>query len=84
MNDARIASASSCGPLIAWTAAHWVIWEAHESVLVTQRTNCGASTGFDAKPSRQPVIAQVLDAPSEMIVRSYMPGSDAIEANSPS
>ena len=83
-NDARIRAASSCGPLIASTAAHWVICEAHESVFVTQRTNCGASTGFAAKPIRQPVIAQVFDAPSEMIVRSYIPGSEAIEANSPS
>ncbi len=42
-NDARIASAASCGPLIASTAAHWLICEAHESVLVIQRVNTGAS-----------------------------------------
>src|SRR5204862_7820834 len=83
-NEARIFSASSGGPLIASTAAHWLTCEAQESVFVTQRTNCGARTGFEAKPIRQPVIAQVLEAPSEMIVRSTIPGSDAIDANDPS
>ena len=48
-----------------------------------QRVKCGASTGLEAKPMRQPVIAQVLEAPSEMMVRSYMPGSCAMEKNSP-
>ena len=33
---------------------------------------------------RQPVIAQVFEAPSEMMVRSYIPGSCAMEKNSPS
>ena len=33
---------------------------------------------------RQPVIAQVFDAPSLMIVRSSMPGRVAIESNAPS
>ena len=37
-----------------------------------------------AKPIRHPVIAQVLEQPSEMIVRSAMSGKDAIEQNSPS
>jgi len=32
---------------------------------------------------RQPVMAQVFEAPSEMIVRSYRPGTCAIEKNSP-
>ena len=78
-----IISAASCGPLIASTAAHWLICEAQESVLVIQRVNTGASSGFEVKPMRQPVIAQVLDAPSEMMVRSYMPGACAMEKNSP-
>jgi hypothetical protein len=38
---------------------------------------------LEVRPIRQPVIAQVLDAPSEMMVRSYIPGSWAIEKNSP-
>ena len=80
----RIVSAASCGPLIASTAAHWLICDAHESVLVIQRVNTGASARLAVKPMRQPVIAQVFDAPSEMIVRSCMPGSCAIETNSPS
>src|ERR1019366_4401008 len=79
----RILRGSTCGPLIASTAAHWLRCDAQESVLVTQRTNCGARRGFEAKPMRQPVMAQVLEAPSEMMVRSYIPVSDAIEANSP-
>ena len=48
-----------------------------------QRVNTGASAGFEVKPMRQPVIAQVFDAPSEMMVRSYMPGTCAMEKNSP-
>ena len=56
---------------------------AHDSVLVIQRVKTGASAGFEVKPMRQPVIAQVLDAPSEMIVRSYMPGTCAMEKKSP-
>jgi hypothetical protein len=64
---------------MASTAAHWLIWEAQESVLVIQRVKTGASTGFEVKPMRQPVIAQVFEAPSEMMVRSYMPGTWAIE-----
>ena len=76
-------SAASCGPVIASSAAHCEICEAQDSVLVIQRVNSGASTGFEVKPMRQPVIAQVFDAPSEMIVRSYIPGSCAIEKNSP-
>ena len=79
----RIARAASCGPLIASTAAHWLICEAQDSVLVIQRVKNGASTGFDVKPMRQPVIAQVLEAPSEMMVRSYIPGTCAMEKNSP-
>ena len=47
----------SWGPLMASTAAHWLIWEAHESVLVIQRVKTGASAGFDVKPMRHPVIA---------------------------
>ena len=78
-----IASAASCGPLIASTAAHWLICEAHDSVLVIQRVKTGASAGLEVKPMRQPVIAQVFEAPSEMMVRSYMPGTCAIEKNSP-
>ena len=53
-------------------------WDAQDSVFVIQRVKTGASTGFEVKPIRQPVIAQVFDAPSEMIVRSYIPGSCAI------
>src|SRR3954466_10507651 len=78
-----MASATSCGPLIASSAAHWLIWEAQESVLVIQRVKTGASAGLDVRPMRQPVIAQVFEAPSEMIVRSYIPGTCAIEKNCP-
>jgi hypothetical protein len=79
----RIRAAASCGPVTASSAAHWLICEAHDSVLVIQRVKKGASAGFEVKPMRHPVIAHVLDAPSEMIVRSYIPGSCAIEKNSP-
>src|SRR5438309_7272 len=77
----RMKSAMRCTP--ASSAAHWLICEAHDSVLVIQRVKTGASSGFDVKPMRQPVIAQVFEAPSEMMVRSYMPGACAIEKNSP-
>ena len=63
-------------------AIHWLICEAQESVFVIQRVNTGASFGLEVKPMRQPVIAQVLDAPSEMMVRSYIPGTCAMEKNS--
>ena len=76
-------SYASCGPLIASTAAHWLICEAQESVLVIQRVKTGASAGLDVSPMRQPVIAQVFEAPSEMMVRSYIPGTCAMEKNSP-
>ena len=51
-------------------------------MLVIQRVNTGASFGLEVKPMRQPVIAQVLEAPSEMMVRSYIPGTCAMEKNS--
>src|SRR5687767_13189669 len=78
-----IFSAACCGPVIASTAAHWLICEAHDSVFVIQRVKTGASCGFEVKPMRQPVIAQVFEAPSEMMVRSYMPGTWAMEKNEP-
>jgi hypothetical protein len=78
-----MASAASCGPLIASTAAHWLICEAQESVLVIQRVKTAASAGLDVSPMRHPVIAQVFEAPSEMMVRSYIPGTCAIEKNWP-
>ena len=37
-----IISAASCGPLMASTAAHWLICEAQESVFVIQRVITGA------------------------------------------
>ena len=74
-------AAASCGPLIASTAAHCEIWDAQDSVLVIQRVNSGASARLAVKPMRQPVIAQVFDAPSAMIVRSSMSGNCAIDAN---
>jgi hypothetical protein len=80
----RIFFASSCGPFMASTAAHCVICEAQESVLVTQRVNTGASALFAVKPRRQPVIAQVFEAPSEMMVRSSISGNWASDTNSPS
>ena len=33
---------------MASTAAHWLMWEAQDSVLVTQRVNTGASALFTA------------------------------------
>ncbi len=80
---ARIAAAASCGPVIASTAAHCEICDAQESVLVIQRVNTGASARLATKPMRQPVIAQVFDAPSLMIVRSSMPGRVASVSNAP-
>ena len=77
-------SASSCGPVSAASAAHWLICDAHDSVLVIQRVKTGASVAFAVNPMRQPVIAYVFDAPSEMMVRSRMPGSVAIDTKSPS
>ena len=47
-NFARIASAASCGPVIASTAAHCEICDAQDSVLVIQRVNTGASARFAA------------------------------------
>ena len=48
-----------------------------------QRVNTGASARLATKPMRQPVIAQVFDAPSLMIVRSSMPRRVASESNAP-
>ena len=79
-----MASAASCWPVIASRAAHWLICEAQDSVLVIQRVNTGASARLATKPTRQPVMAQVFDAPSEMMVRSRMPDSAASDTNSPS
>src|SRR6185437_8969905 len=78
-NSFFIAMVVSCGPPIASTAAHWLICDAHDSVLMIQRPKCGARIGFDAKPIRQPVIAHAFDAPSAMMVRSYMSGIDAMD-----
>ena len=40
---ARISSAAASGPLMAATAAHCEICDAHDSVLVIQRVNTGAN-----------------------------------------
>ena len=69
--------------MIASTAAHCEICDAQESVLVIQRVNTGASARLATKPIRQPVIAQVLDAPSQMMVRSSMPGREASDSKAP-
>ena len=41
-------SAVSCGPVIAASAAHCEICDAHDSVFVIQRVNTGASVRFAA------------------------------------
>src|SRR3954467_2606020 len=78
-NSPRISNVVRWAPPLASTARHWLICDAHDSVLRTQRAKCCDRIGFDAKPMRQPVIAHAFDAPSAMIVRSYMPGIDAID-----
>ncbi len=69
--------------MTASIAAHCEICDAHESVFVIQRVKTGAITRLAAKPIRQPVIAQVFDAPSETIVRSCIPGRLASVSNAP-
>src|SRR5438477_12711911 len=83
-NDARIADAASFGPVIASIAVHCLICDAQDLVLVIQRVNTGASVRLAMYPMRHPVIAQVFDAPSEMMVRSSMPGREASDVNFPS
>jgi len=51
-----------------------------ELELITSRVSGSARRrGTTPKPRRQPVIAYVLENPSERMVRSRMPGSAAID-----
>ena len=58
------------------------MWLAHDSVFVTHLARCGARTGFATKPILQPVMAYDLDAPSQIIVLSYISGNAAMLLNS--
>ena len=72
---------ASCGPSSAAMAACWAKLAVQLTELEISRSTCGTSSaGKTPKPSRQPVIAHVLDQPSRMIVRSSMPSSVAIDS----
>ncbi len=59
--------------------------DVQETELMIRRLKAGTSAGGRAaKPSRQPVMAKVLLKPSSRMVRSAMPGSEAMEMCSPS
>jgi len=62
-------------------AAHWLMWSARNRCVTRARTAERAPGRGEAM--RQPVIAQVLEAPSEMSALDHA-GQDAIEQNSPS
>ena len=80
-----MASTASCGPVSAATPASCTNGGTHDVELTKKRTSGSTSgSGTAAKPQRQPVIAYVFESPSRTIVRSSIPGRDAIEANSPS
>ena len=53
-------------------------------MLLTKKRVSGSTSasGTAAKPQRQPVIAYVFESPSSRIVRSSIPGSEAMLANS--
>jgi hypothetical protein len=75
-NSSTIRSTGSHGPSRAAIAAYWLNAEVHETELiaslVTGSTRAGGKT---PKPSRQPVMAKVLDQPSSRIVRSAIPST---------
>ena len=79
-----MASGASCGPLSASTTPHWFGCGGQESVLVTQRVKTGARARFAAYPILQPVMANVLEAESAMMVRSCIPGTFDMLWKSPS
>ncbi len=84
-NSSTMASTASCGPVKASTAAICEKADVHETELMIRRLKAGTSAGGTAaKPRRQPVMANVLLKPSRRIVRSAMPGNEAIEMCSPS
>jgi len=86
LNSSTIRATSSCGPFSASIAAICSKLLVHETLLMISLLNGSTSAGGRiAKPRRQPVIAHALLKPSSTIVRSAIPGSDAIETcSSPS
>jgi len=81
VNSSTMRPTASCGPSSAAIAACWAKLAVQLTELEMSRSTCGmSSAGKTPKPSRQPVIAQVFDQPSRMIVRSSMPSSEAIDS----
>ena len=84
-NSATISSTASCGPSRAATPASWTNGGTHEVELTISRVRGSTSSeGTAAYPRRHPVMANVFEKPSRRIVRSSMPGSDAIDGASTS
>ena len=65
-------------------AACWLKADVQETELITSRvTGSTSGAGNTPKPSRQPVIANVLDQPSSSTVRSAMPSTSSTLGCSP-
>ena len=77
-NSSTICSTGSHGPVRAAAAAYWLNADVHDTELITSRvTGSTRAGGKTPKPSRQPVMAKVLDQPSSRIVRSAMPSTSS-------
>ena len=84
-NSSSILATSSWGPVSATSPAFWTNVAVHELELFMSAAMWRAiGSGMIPKPSRQPVIAYVLEKPSTTTVRSAMPGSVAMDGLSPS
>ncbi len=77
-NSATMSWTGCHGPSSAAMAACWLNADVQETELMASRvigsTRAGGNT---PKPSRQPVMAKVLDQPSSRMVRSAMPSTSS-------
>ena len=84
-NSATMSSTGCHGPSSAAIAAYWLNADVQDTELMASRVMGSTSAGGKTpKPSRQPVMAKVLDQPSSRIVRSAMPSTSRTLAACPS
>ena len=83
-NSATMSSTGCQGPSRAAIAAYWLNADVQDTELMASRVIGSTSgAGKTPKPSRQPVMAKVLDQPSSRIVRSAMPSTSRTLACGP-
>jgi hypothetical protein len=76
-SEATSRSTGAHGPSRAAIAACWLKAAVQDTELTTSRvTGSTRAAGSTPNPSRQPVIAKVLDQPSSSTVRSAIPSTD--------